>query len=70
MKTIMALGVVLVALGSLMPPPAMADPDLEGTIEAITCPDAVTPGSISVLGPSVTIPVIPLESPSRGRAPR
>ena len=29
MKTIMALGVVLVALGSLMAPPAMADPDLE-----------------------------------------
>jgi hypothetical protein len=56
MKTIMALGVVLVALGSLMAPPAMADPDLEGSIEAITCPDAVNPGAISVLGPIVAIP--------------
>jgi hypothetical protein len=56
MKTITALGLVLVALGSLTAPPAMADPDLEGSIEALACPDAVNPGAISVLGPIVAIP--------------
>ena len=56
MKTVMALAVLLVAVGSLMAPPAMADPDLEGSIEAITCPDAVNPGAIAVLGPIVAIP--------------
>lgn len=57
MKTIVALGVGLFALGSLMALPAMADPDLEGTIQAIQCPpDAVTPGGIVVLGSGAHIP--------------
>jgi len=34
MKTIMALGVMLVTLGALMASPVMADPYLEGSIES------------------------------------
>jgi hypothetical protein len=57
MKTITALGAVLALLGSLMTLPAMADPDLDEGIEAITCPDFSIPadGSITVLGKASTI---------------
>ena len=50
MKTLKALGVAFIVAGSFMALPAMADPDLEGTIQDISICDG-----IKVLGKTSTI---------------
>ena len=56
MKTLKALGVALIVAGSFMALPAMADPDLEGTIQDISiCTSIVVLGKTSAITASTII---------------
>lgn len=72
MKTLTAFGMFLaLALGPWVALPVMADPDLDGAITALTCPDAGVPsdGSITVLGVTSVIPAAGIPITGEGPAP-
>jgi hypothetical protein len=56
-KTPIAALVLAAAVGPWAASPALADPDLDGTIEALVCPTEEDPGQITVLGVTSVLPV-------------